>query len=563
MKKAIPVIIAIVLMLIIGGVYGGKIIIDKLAYSNEQYDLNTFFEVSDDSHVAVIMQDKFMEFQARRSEGYCYFSYDIVQEYFNERFYLDETEGLVIYVEPLSITTAHIGESGIDKDGNVQATSYVPAKYIDNTLYLACDFVKMFTNYQYTVYEDPARMMVYTEWNPREIAMATKNTAIRYRGGIKSPILKNLEAGDKVTVLENMEEWSKVISDDGCIGYMENKRMESCGTEEPIPVNDYISPEFTSIARDYKINMAWHNIAGPAGNDTLSSYVSNTHDINVISPTWFGLADNDGNITDYASSAYVSTAHGMGMEVWALVSNFTTPDVDTFAVLSATSTRRVLINNLMNAAFSYGVDGINIDFEDLSVQTGQPFIQFIRELSVECRKSGIVLSVDNYVPLGNTDYYNRAEQGVYADYVVIMGYDEHYAGSAEAGSVAGIEYVTQGIQRTIEEVPASKVINGVPFYTRLWETTGADVKSQAVGMQMATQWVKDHNMSSSWDEATCQNYAESTSGDTKYQVWLEDAESIGVKLNVMDTYGCAGVASWCLGFETPDIWDTIASYLNK
>ena len=211
----------------------------------------------------------------------------------------------------------------------------------------------------------------------------------------------------------------------------------------------------------------------------------------------------------------------------------------------------------------YGLDGINVDFEDLRVSCGQPFIQFIRELSVRCRKQGVVLSVDNYVPVGNTDYYNRAEQGVYADYVVIMGYDEHYKGSETAGSVASISYVESGIIKTVEEVPASKVINGVPFYTRLWETTGTDVDSQAVGMEMANQWVSDHGIELSWDQGTCQNYGSYEKDGTIHEVWMEDAESIKVKLSVMDANNLAGVASWCLGFETPDIWDVISEYLYK
>lgn len=192
--------------------------------------------------------------------------------------------------------------------------------------------------------------------------------------------------------------------------------------------------------------------------------LENTKGINVISPTWFALTDSEGNFSSFASSAYVKRAHDMGIEVWGLIDNFSNKDaVDTYELLSYTSRREKLTENLVNTALEYGLDGINVDFESISQDAGTHFIQFIRELSVTCRKNGLVLSVDNYVPTGYTDHYDRKEQGVFADYVIIMGYDEHYSGSPEAGSVASIGFVEDGIRRTVDQVPAEKVINAVPF----------------------------------------------------------------------------------------------------
>ncbi|MDE6320318.1 MAG: chitinase, partial [Lachnospiraceae bacterium] len=192
--------------------------------------------------------------------------------------------------------------------------------------------------------------------------------------------------------------------------------------------------------------------------------------LNVISPTWFTLTGNEGEFSSFAAASYVQRAHEMGLEVWGLVGNVESVDVDMYELLSRSSSRWKLITNLVAAAQEYDLDGINIDFENLSLDAGEPFIQFIRELSIPCRKYGIVLSVDNYVPMNHTDHYDRAEQGVVADYVIIMGYDEHYNGSKEAGSVASINFVENGIKNTVADVPAKKVINALPFYTRLWET---------------------------------------------------------------------------------------------
>lgn len=364
-------------------------------------------------------------------------------------------------------------------------------------------------------------------------------------------------------ILEQMETWTKVKTGDAFIGYVENKKLSEPFADTPAPVTDYVEPVYESNTRDHKINLAWHAVAGVAGNDTLSEVMAQTKSINVISPTWFALSDNAGNFTSYATAEYVTQAHNMGLEVWGLVDNFTNEGIDTYEVLAGTTTRTYLINGLIDTALAYDLDGINIDFENISLDAGEPFIEFIRELSIPCRQHGLVLSVDNYVPMGYTSHYNRKEQGVVADYVIIMGYDEHYNGSETAGSVASINFVEKGIADTVAEVPANKVINAIPFYTRIWETNGTTVSSQAVGMELAQQYISDHGIDISWDEVTCQNYGEYQSGSSYYQLWLEDADSIRVKLNIMSKYGIAGVAEWKLGFETASIWDVIEEYMNQ
>ena len=441
---------------------------------------------------------------------------------------------------------------------------YVIARYEGDTLLLAVDYLKQYANFSCEAFTQPNRLQIDVTWDEIQVGEIAKDTQVRILGGVKSEILADVARGVRVTVLEQMENWSKVKTADSVIGYVENKRLTDVRAQRPVPVTDYVEPVYTALTRDYKINLGWHVVAGPAGNDTLESVTALTKGLNVISPTWFKLSDNQGGFTSFASSDYVSKAHGMGLEVWALIENIEYKDsIDMYAILSSTSTRAKLISDLVSTVEEYGIDGINVDFEQISVDCGEHFIQFIRELSIPCREKGIVLSVDNYVPRGYNDHYDRKEQGLVADYVIIMGYDEHFAGSSEAGSVASIDFVEEGIQKTVDQVPAKKVINAVPFYTRIWETTGSSISSQAVGMEMAQEYVSAHGIVTEWNEAVCQNYGEYTSGDTLFQVWLEDEDSIRVKLNIMEKYGIGGVASWRLGFEKPEIWDVIGEYLNQ
>ncbi len=563
-KKLIPVLIAIVLIIVIGGVSVGAALFERYSYSKERADLSAYFQMNGESDVAIILQDELIEERARLFDNAYYLDLTTVHKYFNDRFYEDKGEGLLLYTLPDDIVRTVIGSSEVSGKSGTEELPYVPARYEGDVLYLAIDFVKNYANFSYEGFGEPNRLQIYTQWNERAVAEINKDTAVRVLGGVKSEILKDMTAGDKVIILEEMESWSKVKTGDSIIGYVENKRLENTAAESPIPVTDYVEPEYTSITRDHKINLGWHVIGGPAGNDTLSEAVANTKGLNVISPTWFKLNDSEGGFVSFASQDYVDKAHGMGLEVWALVENIEYADsIDMYALLSSTTKRARLIDSLVSTALDYNIDGINVDFEQISTDCGEHYIEFIRELSIPCRANGIVLSVDNYVPTGYTDHYDRGEQGVVADYVIIMGYDEHYSGSGQAGSVASINFVEEGIERTVEQVPAHKVINAVPFYTRIWETKGAELGSQAVGMAAAEEYVSAHNIALEWDEETCQNYGEYTEGGSLFQVWLEDERSIEVKLNIMEKYQIGGVAGWRLGFEKPEIWDVIGVYLNR
>ena len=461
-------------------------------------------------------------------------------------------------------------------DGTVEDLGYAAAVYENENLYVAIDYVKKYTNFSYTAYTEPNHIVMYTEFGQEVQATVKKDTKLRIRGGVKSEILVSLEKGDTLVVLEEMEDWSKVVSTDGYIGYVENKYLENIQTVDLLEPSDYAEPEYTSIQLDGKVNMVWQSIGGTAGNSTLSSALSGTTGLNVISPTWFSLSDNEGGIESFAGQDYVNTAHNNGLQVWAALDNFNNSffysgEGNTATVLASSVYRARLIENLISEVNAYGIDGINVDFEfvgssleDITADGGEDYIEFIRELSIACRENGTVLSVDIPVPMGNS-FFHRKELGVVCDYVVIMAYDEHYEGSSEAGSVASISYVEDGIKNTLEDVPASKLVNGIPFYTRIWFTSSdGTVKSQAGGMAWVNNYISTNGIEMTWDQETCQYYGTYTQSDgTKVEIWLEDAESIQTKLNVMDVNGCAGVAEWQLGYETSDIWPIIEAYVNN
>ncbi len=564
-KKIIPVIIAILLILVIGGVTLGKVLLDKYSYSKEEADLDEFYQVSETDRSAIILQDEMVEEQALLRDGVCYFDLATVHKYMNEVFYADMTENLLLYATPTEVIRTVFGESSYTTTEGTQDADYVISFTEGDTVYVAADYVKLFTNYSYERFD--RHVQVYTEWSTRQVAQLKKDTAVRLKGGVKSPILTQAAKGDTLEILEQMETWSKVKTADSVIGYVENKRLGDITEEAETPVTDYQEPEYTSLTGDSKICLGWHSIGGVGGNDTLYSMVSGTKGMNVIAPTWFSMTYEYGAFRSFASTDYVTTAHNMGLQVWGVLDNFnyaneTGTSISTLNMLSSTTSRQTLVQNVTDAAVSLGLDGINVDFEQLSSDCGPHYVEFLRELSIQCRNKGLVLSIDNYVPFNFNDYYRLDIQGQVADYVIIMGYDEHWHGSKDPGSVASISYVSDGLDRTLQEVPANKVVNALPFYTILWKTEGTDVTDEYITMSNEADFMSRAGVTAVWDEETCQNYAEWTSGNATYQIWLEDAESIAVKLNMMTTKNIGGVAVWRLGYGTQAAWELINAYLQ-
>ena len=564
MKKIIPVLIAVVLIIIIGAGTVAAMLYEKYSYSKERADLTAYFQVQGEEK-AIILQDEVIAEKAILKNGRCYLDMDTVTTYFNEIFYADMNEQILLYTTATEVIRAGFGSSIMSVDGAESDLGY-EIVYVENDMvYIALDYVKMYTNLSYEIFEQ--HMQIYNTWGSKTVAVVKKDTAIRERGGVKSAILKDLVKGDQVEILEKMENWSKVKSTDSFIGYVENKMLIDETQVEETPVTDYQAPEYTTHQIEGKVSLGWHSIGGVGGNDTLDSMAAGTIDMNVIAPTWFSLSDNEGGFQSFGTTSYVDRAHSLGLEVWGVLDDFNYNNVhdagiDVYTVLSSTTKRTRLVEGITDVAVSLGLDGINLDFERVNAECGEHYVQFIRELSVQCRENGLTFSIDSYVPFNFNSYLRRDIQGQVADYVIIMGYDEHWHGSGDPGSVASIDYVSNGIDKTLEQVPKEKIVNGLPFYSIVWKTVGTDVTDEYLTLNNTQSFVDRIGVKGEWDEETQQMYYEWKSGNATYQLWAETEESLAVKINVMKAKDIAGVAVWRLGYGTKGVWQMISAYVN-
>ena len=557
-NKKLPVLIVIILIVLVLAV---SFIYERLhadTPTDKMADLNDIYQ-SEDGTAAVIANGVLSEARAEWRGQTAYLNLGIVRDELNDHFYWDDNEKLLLYTTANEVVRA-------DAESTYQG---VPVFFeqgkndaAESRVYISLDYVSCYTNMQVETYSAPSRVFMRTIYGESEYADVAEETAVHSKANVKSPLLGKASAGSRLWVIrEEGSDWLYVYvggEDGGVVGYVQRKLVSNLETVDD--AGPYQQPEYTHLSLSEPIRMVWHQVFQESGLDAWDSLMENVSGVNVLAPTWFSIVDSEGTVESRANQEYVDRAHANGMQIWALVENINSEvKLDNARLLNTTSSRNRIIQTLIEQALAYGIDGLNVDLEGLPSSAGSGYIQFIRELSVECRKNGLILSVDNYVPSAWTTHYQRDKQAEVIDYLVIMAYDEHYNGS-EAGSTASFPFVENGIANTIAQgVPADRIICAVPFYSRIWHGDGSSVSSETISMPNMQAYIAEHELTPVWEDDIAQNYVEYTDEEgTLNRIWVEDASSLQAKIDVIRNYSLAGVAGWKLGMETSDVWSILA-----
>ena len=557
-KKAAPVLVVLILIVLVGAAGVVSFLINRYKPGTEYMAGNEYFNLTDENSVALIQNGELLEEQAVLIGGEPYAAYTYVESQLNSCFYWDEETKGILLTTSGGVQTLLPGDAAVAKTPGGQPAVQQES---DGTVYISLDVVKEYTDLDYAYYSDPNRVVIRNEWDGVEQATVQSDTAqVRQKGGIKSLILADVQKGDTLLYLENLDNWCKVMTADGYTGYI---RTEDISEPEAIEARTAKKDSYERITRDHKINLVWHQSTSTESNDAMAEMTAEMTGVNVISPTWFSVTDETGTISSLASADYVKLAHDAGREVWGLIDNFNEA-FDETTDLAYASVRSRIIEQLLAEAASCGMDGINVDFENLK-EAGIPhYLQFLRELTSAAHAQNLVVSVDTPVPQAYTMYYQRGEQARFVDYMIVMAYDEHFAGSEEAGSVSSLPFVQQAVEEMTRVMPADQVICGIPFYTRVWtEKFGQSaITSEVLGMDGAKNYAKENQMTETWDASLGQNVATVETSDARYTIWMEDEQSMEEKLKVIQSADLAGVAEWKLGFECADVWSLISEYIE-
>lgn len=561
-------ILIIALIVLLAGSFVGKKLYDKYSEGTIHADLFQYFSFATTEQGAIMKDGAILDDYCRILNDVCYVNIDMVQTYLHNRFYYTELSREVRYTDATTVVVAPLDGSAWTSTTSGMTEHfeepYVIALGIGDTCFVALDFVEKFVPVTHETFSNPDRVVIDTMGVEREMIRVKKDTAVRWRAGVKSDILTEVAKDDWVMLLsdKDSESWTKVATKDGFVGYIKNSKL---GAREMATIPNslpYVEPEYVSTKLEENIRMGFHAVYNQTANGGLDKLLEEAYNINVISPTWFILSDNKGNFTNLASKEYVDKAHAKGIDVWALVKDFDNPTpVDTYEILANSENRTRLVEGLISTVKAYGIDGINVDFEGIRKQEGTHFVQFLRELSILCRANGLVLSVDNYPPNQGNTYYDYKEQGIVADYVVLMGYDEHWGGSGDPGSTSSQPFLEQSLDNLLSMVDASKVIDALPFYTRLWKTDSTGTTDRAIVMTAMEEAIEKYNLTVTYDEETGQQYGTSNVDGAHYQMWIEDMTSMEKKLEAIKVRNLAGVAAWRLSYEDRAVWELIGNYI--
>ena len=549
-------IVLVLLVLIILG-FGGWKIYRIIGPNTEEADIADLFGVNEEQ-TAIMYNYELQKATGIRENGTCYLPGDWVQSILNKRFYWDEDEHLMVYVMPgevVRMDSRMTGEDGkrllIEAEGKVWISTDVIRKYTDVRIEEFSD-------------RDVSRVFVTTpDFYGESVCGVRGKTALRTRTSYKGYVITEVAKGSKVRVVPEHpnsapnEVWQRVMTPDGFTGYIRRSRLYEA------EASDYDSgfraPDYgRTPAEKTPVLLGWHQVTNKDANRYLAGLTANAAGLTVVSPTWFSLRGNEGLYECYADASYVDSAHEKGVQVWALIENLD-DSVTLGTLLKKTAVRRKLIAQIMADAEFYGIDGINVDFEYLRGDAAKAYLEFIRELSVPCREKGLVLSVDVPNAASYNTHYDRGELAVFCDYVINMGYDEHTVGD-DPGSTSSLPFFRDGLERTLTEVPAERLIAGIPFYTRAWTVTPEGrVSSEALSMAGAAAWAEEQGIVLKWDPDLGQNTGSVTSeSGTVRSIWMENDASEKERVQAAREYSVAGIACWRLGFEEESVWKILS-----
>ena len=531
---------------------------DELAIVLEDtmLDQTSYYGDTEETQVSYISR-------AFREDGTVYVGYDLVYYNIDQRFYWDEPSQALIVTNARDLILAKLDSSTYTVNGEKKDAGYPIVKEIGAGIYIAAEFVDQYSSAVCKVFDNPRRVYISYKTGPKSFCEVNSDTPLRIRGGIRSNVVIDLKKGEKLQVINDVDDWLEVINEEGFLGYVMKNRVTDIHEENV--ESDYQEPEYTSLSTGNNVIMGWHGVYSTAANENLEKDISETPGMTVISPTWYSITKKDGSVAVRSSSDYVETAHSKGLLVWGLL------DIDSYEdgvsfyqltahVMSSFVLRQRIISTVMNDIIEKGIDGINVDIETVNSDGNRDYIEFLRELSLACRDAGKYLTVDNYTPYANNaNIYHVAEQGKICDYVIIMGYDD-FVGGDEPGPNASLPFVTESLDLSTALVDPSKLIFGVPFYTRFWYQSGEDgaLTREEYGVEDAESKVNSHgtpvwNEELGYKELQYQNY------ETNVYVWLEDEQSLEAKCKLISDAEVQGIAGWKLGQQRPAMWDVIAN----
>lgn len=462
-----------------------------------------------------------------------------------------------VKVPPMEVTYDYKEDNRYEEDNSrknqVEKVIYIPIKALEEVYDITVEFKDK---------------VIITENNCNRMRFVVKEEDKFELKHAKNKMAKNVEVIESEGYIDIFEydatkEFLLARSHTGELGYINQEELK-----------DYEKNLITiekELEKIEKVNIAWDYIGPNATNIGEKGNRNKNAGLDVVAPTLLYLKNETGEIRYNPSvvNNYLNWAESVGYRVWVTLKNeyatqhFTLDETSAF--LNDMQYRKRAITEIIDFVEKNQIEGINIDMEYIYEKDATAFSQFIRELCVKAKQNDVIISVCVNVPDGSANWslcYQHKALSEYADYLAVMTYDQYGPSSKVAGPNASLDWVIENIEKMVnrDKVASEKILLGIPFYSRLWKMTSSGMKQTTLYMAGAKEYLNKKNVAI-WLENAGQYYYENSDGTVK--LWIEENESIRKKLELLKKYNLAGSAYWMLGYETEDIWKTIAENYEK
>ena len=491
-----------------------------------------------------------------------YLSKSDIANFFDKYIYEDEETNQIITTYDKKIAAIGFENNEMTVNGS-RKEIYAHAIDRDDTIYIPISEMKDIYNIEIENIESTKVITMVSLDREQKQAIVTSNLAVKSSTNFIAKTVDRVEKGDTVIVISSENDYSRIRTQSGKIGYIKSNKLE----------NEFVVRQNMEEEKqiEEKINLTW---------DYFSQYGSapdrsgTTIDgINVVSPAFFYL-DSDGKLKENLGDegqAYIEWAHNNGYKVWPMVSNAEAARESlsiTSEIMNSYTKRQELIEDIVNMCVKYDLDGINVDFENMRQEDIDMYSRFIIELTPRLKEIGLVTSVDVTAPDGGETWslcFDRNVIGDVADYIIFMAYDQNGVSSTKPGTTAGYDWVELSLNKflTTEEIEPEKIILAVPLYTRVWTTNseGDIISNPTIAMKNIDNVIPE-GTEKKWNDDLKQNYVEYSDGDNTRQIWIEDIDSLKAKVSLIKEHNLAGVASWEKDMETDEFWPMLKEELE-
>ena len=488
-----------------------------------------------------------------------YLSEDDVQNFFDKYIYTEEENGKIITTYDKKIAEIGFEDNVIEINGS-EKEIYAHAIEENGITYLPISEMNDVYNLEMENIEESKVVTMDSLDREQKKAILNSNVSVKSSKNLIAKTIDKAKKGDSVVVISNDGKFVKVRTENGKIGYVKSKKLDS----------EFLVREAMEEEKQIegKINLTWDyfSTVGSAPNRNGTTIEG----VNVVSPAFFYL-DENGDLQENIGKSgknYINWAHENGYKVWPMVSNAEAGIEVTSTIMNSYEERKKLIEKIVSLCVENNLDGINVDFENMKEEDKDLYSRFIIELTPRIKEIGMVISVDVTAPDGAPAWslcFDRHVIGDVADYIVFMAYDQYGKSSDKAGTTAGYNWVKLSLDKFLqtEEIESEKIILGIPFYTRLWTTNsdGEVISNSTVTMKNIDN-VLLSDAERNWNDELKQYYVEYSDGNNKKEMWIEDIESLKAKVSLVKENNLAGIGSWEKDMESEEVWQMLAEELK-